>query len=174
MLARLNDVARLASITAVLLLMSGGGGVAAGQDAAPGAEQPPVSADRIQEALQRPALKIPPVPLDTTPIFRSKVEGEWPLETPLQVIRRELAEEAHGRRPGVAGTAGGAAPLMSVDLLEIAASVRNALQQSRRQHAEAEARQMVQEELDEFCRVHDCSATGGVGVAVAEGVIPAK
>jgi hypothetical protein len=53
---------------AVLMLL-------AGQDSAPPAPPPPdipVSVQNIREALQRPALRIPP-PVDFTPVFRATI-----------------------------------------------------------------------------------------------------
>jgi hypothetical protein len=89
---------------------------------------------------------MPPPPLT----FRSEVTVK--LETPLDVIRRELQEEARVRwRPPV--TKG----LAEVDVLPALVGLVNKIKTIRRQHAEAEARTMVEQELAEFCSTHDCS-----------------
>lgn len=74
------------------------------------------------------------------------------LETPLDVIRRELQEEAkvRFRTPVTRG-------LAEVDVLPALVGLVNKIKTIRRQHAEAEARTMVARELAEFCLTHDCS-----------------
>jgi len=124
-----------------------------GQEAASGEQAiqagEPVSADRIRNGLRRPELQIPllpPPPLT----FRSEVLVT--LETPLDVIRRELQAEAkvHFRTPVTKG-------LAEVDVLPALVGLVNKIKAIRRQHAEAEARTMVERELAEFCLTHDCS-----------------
>jgi hypothetical protein len=108
-----------------------------------------VSADRIRDGLRRPALQLPELP--PPPVtFRSGVEVK--LETPLDVIRRELQEAArvHFRTPVTRG-------LAEVDVLPALVGLVNKIKAIRRQHAEAEARTMVEQELAEFCSTHDCS-----------------
>lgn len=126
------------------------GSPVAGQepDATPASQDAVVSADRIVEGLRRPELQIPPIPQEV-PTFRSGVTGK--LETPLDVIRRELQEEAH-LHPWQGGhyTAG-------VDLLPAVMSLVTKIKTIRYQHAEADARQMVKQELAAFCEEHDCS-----------------
>jgi hypothetical protein len=122
------------------------------QDGSPGQKpeaDDPVSTDRIRDGLRRPGLQIPPMP--PPPLtFRSEVTVK--LETPLDVIRRELQEEARVRwRPPV--TKG----LAEVDVLPALVGLVNKIKTIRRQHAEAEARTMVEQELAEFCSTHDCS-----------------
>lgn len=129
-------------------------GVLSGQAQEPSSEQAtksgePVSADRIRDGLRRPELQIPPLP--PPPLtFRSEVQVT--LETPLDVIRRELQEEAkvHFRTPVTKG-------LAEVDVLPALVGLVNKIKAIRRQHAEAEARTMVEQELAEFCSTHDCS-----------------
>lgn len=124
------------------------------QAAAPGAETPVVSPDHVSDGLRRPELFIPPVDIQE-PTFRSGVTEK--LETPLDAIRRELQEEARLRpwersdyhyQPGV---------IAQVDVMPALYSLVAKIKSIRREHAEAEARQMVQEELDAFCAQHDCT-----------------
>ena len=104
----------------------------------------PVSVESVREGLQRPqVLKIRPV--EITPIFRAKVDVDLPLETPLEAIRRELAESS-----GYSGRGG-------IDILALGMSLVRKIQDVRRAHAEANARREVQEALAAFCATHDCS-----------------
>lgn len=138
---------------------------AGGQDPpAPAAAAPSVvSADHISEGLKRPELQIPDVAVQQ-PTFRSGVTEK--LETPLDVIRRELREEAH-LHPWQGGryTPG-------IDVLPALMSLVTKLKTIRREHAEAEARQMVQAELAEFCEQHDCSQAAEL--PLDEGIIAPK
>jgi len=111
-----------------------------------------VSPDHVSEGLRKPELFIPPTALQE-PTFRSGVTEK--LETPLDVIRRELREEAKLRpwenaryTPGV---------IYQVDVMPAIYSLVAKIKAIRREHAEAEARQMVQEELAAFCATHDCA-----------------
>lgn len=119
--------------------------------------------------MRRPELQIPPVPLDM-PTFRSEVTGK--LETPLDVVRRELREEA-GLPPwrgGLARTPVNCDSCVAqVDVLPALVGLVRKFKAIRREHAEAEARQMVRRELAEFCSTHDCSQV--VQEPLAEGVI---
>ena len=111
-----------------------------------------VSAERIQEGLRRPALEIPPLP---PPPLTFRAEVLVTLETPLDVIRRELKEEANVTwRPPVAGTEN---QLVRMDLLPALVGFVNKVKAIRRERAEADARRMVQQELAAFCKTHDCS-----------------
>jgi hypothetical protein len=131
-------------------------------------DTPPVDPEHVSEGLQRPALDIPPLPpAADTPRFKTSTEGQWPVETPLQVIRRELAE-AHTSRP--APVAGITPPLVSVDVLPAILSAIQKVKDARHAHAEADARQMVDEDLQAFCAVHDCDQQPG---SASEGVIVA-
>jgi hypothetical protein len=116
--------------------------------------QDPVSTDRIREGLRRPELQLPPLPLPP-PTFRAEVIEK--LETPLDVIRRELATEARGSMPTLPAPVGVAVPLVSFDVLPAIVGLVNKIKQIRREHAEAEARRMVREELAAFCKTHDCT-----------------
>jgi hypothetical protein len=126
------------------------------QDRAPSA----ISVDHISEGLKRPELQIPDVAVQQ-PTFRSGVTEK--LETPLDVIRRELREEAH-LHPWQGGryTPG-------IDVLPALMSLVTKIKTIRREHAEADARQMVQEELAEFCEQHDCSQAAEL--PLEEGII---
>jgi hypothetical protein len=146
-------VARIPLLIVVVLVLMGPGSLS-GQAQQPASGQSPkadepVSADRIREGLRRPELQIPPLP--PPPLtFRSEVQVT--LETPLDVVRRELQEEAkvHFRTPVTKG-------LAEVDVLPALVGLVNKIKTIRRQHAEAEARTMVERELAEFCSTHDCS-----------------
>jgi hypothetical protein len=130
---------------------------------------PVVSAERISEALQRSTIEVAPLPAaETMPTFKVKVESDWPLETPLEAIRRELSTDVQRTRPFVPGTAGGTPPLVTVDLLAVYGSIRKSIQQARRAHAEREARQYVVDDLAAFCAINDCSRPDDVAI---EGVI---
>lgn len=122
------------------------------QDRAPAPVTTVVSPDHVSEGLRRPELFIPPAEVQE-PTFRSAVTGK--LETPLDVIRRELQEEARLHpwesahyQPGV---------IYQVDVLPALISLVKNIKRIRYEHAEEEARQMVQEELAAFCAQHDCA-----------------
>ena len=141
-----------------------------GQDADAVSRSSVVSADHVSEGLKRPELQIPPVPFQQ-PTFRSGVTEK--LETPLDVIRRELREEAHHHpyRGGLYSWDAwpGGRPPQGVDVIPALMSLVTHIKTIRREHAEAEARQMVQEELSEFCAQHDC--TQAAELPIEEGVI---
>jgi len=164
--ARLKDVVghglRLTLAAAAAVCMSV---TLAGQEHSPAAasEDTVVSADRIVEGLRRPELQIPPIPQEV-PTFRSGVTGK--LETPLDVIRRELQEEAH-LHPWQGGHY-----TQGIDLLPAVMSLVTKIRTIRYEHAEAEARQMVKQELAEFCAEHDCSQAADV--LPPEGLIAPK
>jgi hypothetical protein len=143
-----------------------------GQSSAPAVSNGPV------EGLKGSLFKIPPMPpVEATPTFKLRVEGQWPLETPLEAIRRELGADTKRMRPLVPGTAGGAPPLVTVDLLAVYGSIKKSIQQARHEHAEREARQFVAEDLAPFCAINDCShrdeaVTEGVIIAPSSAVSP--
>ena len=157
-------MARLALlIIIVLALMWAGALVGRAQEPSSGHASPdePVSTDRIRDRLRRPELQIPPLP--PPPLtFRSEVSVK--LETPLDVIRRELREEA-GLRLRTPATQG----LVEIDVLPALVGLVNKIKTIRREHAEANARRMVEQELAEFCSTHDCSDFERE--PIAEGVI---
>lgn len=139
-------------------------GAAMGQDRPTATQGAVVSADHVRDGLRRPELIIPPVALQE-PTFRSGVTER--LETPLDVIRRELREEARLHpwenahyTPGV---------IYQVDVLPALVSLVTKIKRIRYEHAEAEARQMVQEELAAFCAQHDCSQAADL--PIDEGII---
>lgn len=138
-----------------------------GQSSASGSGEP------VRDGLSVPTLKIPPLPAleQATPTFKLKVESDWPLETPLDAIRRELGADSNRLHPFVPGTAGGAPPLVTVDLLAVYSSIKKSIQQARREHAEREAREFVAADLAAFCAINDCSQRDQVAT---EGVIIAR
>lgn len=115
-----------------------------------------VSAERIHDGLQRPALKIPP-PVEFVPVFRATID-ERLFETPLQGMRRELAEDS-----GYRGKAG-------VDVLALAMGVVKSIKGAYRAYSEARIRKEVQEALDAFCAEHDCSVLAD-GPPPMEGIV---
>ena len=115
-----------------------------------------VSVERIHDGLQRPALKIPP-PVEFVPVFRATID-ERLFETPLQGMRRELAEDS-----GYRGRAG-------VDVLALAMGVVKSIKGAYRAHSEARIRKEVQEALDAFCAEHDCSVLAD-GPPPIEGIV---
>ena len=130
----------------------------AGQDSAPAAPPPPdvpVSVERIREALQHPALKIPPV--DPTPVFRATIVDKV-LDTPLQAMRRELAESS-----GYSGRGG-------FEIIGAVMGIVRSIKAAHRAHEEAAIRKEVQAALDEFCTAHDCSVLSD-GPPPIEGVV---
>jgi hypothetical protein len=122
---------------------------------APPAE-PPISVERVREGLQRPALTIPP--LEILPVFRGSVVVDLPLDTPLEAMRRELAEDS-----GYSGRRG-------VDVLGAVMGIVKRVKAARRAHAEAEIRKEVQAQLNAFCAEHNCAALED-GPPPIEGVI---
>jgi hypothetical protein len=137
-----------------LVLLIGCAVACAGQDAPDaGPSEPPVSLKRIQERLKRPAvLQLPP---ERTPDFRATVtETFTPPETVLEALRRELSGDITAKRiaPGTISP-----PLISVDLLQVAALVQRRLSGALRARAERKARAEVAAVLAEFCAQHDCS-----------------
>jgi hypothetical protein len=145
---------------------------AGGQEQGAAGASPAVSADHVTEGLRRPELVIPQVPIQE-PTFRSGVTGK--LETPLDVIRRELREEAKLRpwQGGyyMPGQSTGSTPglIAQVDVWPALMSLVTRIKTIRREHAEADARQMVQEELSAFCAQHDCSEAAAL--PIDEGII---
>jgi hypothetical protein len=126
--------------------------------AAPGpAEQSPaelpVSIERIQKRLQRPAAL--QMPSERRGDFRAEVTEVFTTpETGLEALRRELSRDVTSKRiaPGTI-----APPLISVDLLQIATLVKRQLSGALRARAERNARSTVEAVLREFCAQHDCS-----------------
>ena len=105
-----------------------------------------VSTDRVRDGLRRPELQIPLLP---PPPVTFRIEVEEKLETPLDVIRRELQQEANARWRIPTRT--------GLDLMPALVGLVTKIKDIRRQHAEADARTMVQAELAQFCSTHDCS-----------------
>jgi hypothetical protein len=132
------------------------------QTAAPAAEPPPVSLDRIRAGLERDAtLRIPD--LTDVAYFRAAIEEPLVFDTVLQAMRRDLA-----RWPGTAITAPSALPMSrtggGIELLGIARGIV-------REISERNARQRVADALREFCAAHDCSTLES-GPPAIEGVLP--
>jgi hypothetical protein len=140
-------------LAAVLLLALP---VGVGAQDAHGDALPSPPPERISQAVHDPpALQIPPVTAPE-PTFHVDVQATPPLETPLDAVRKELAATAGagGRRPTGSG---GATPLAQVDVLPAIYAAIHAYGAMRREHAEADARRQVVEDLARFCAVHDCS-----------------
>ena len=121
----------------------------------------PVALERIRQALTQPqqSLRIPPPPASPTssapPTFRVTVEGV-PLETPLDVVRRELAaqpfpDQADIPLAGIRRTSGG------TDVLPAIMGAVHKVQRARYQAAERRIHREVSEELEALCQVNDCS-----------------
>jgi hypothetical protein len=113
----------------------------------------PVSVERIQERLKRPVLL--QMPAERKADFRATVTEEFTRpETVLEALRRELAGDVSPKRiaPGTISP-----PLVSVDLLQIAALVKRRLSGALRARAERNARAEVEAVLRDFCAQHDCS-----------------
>jgi hypothetical protein len=130
----------------------------------------PVGAQPPDDSRPQP-LKIPALPAleDPTPTFRIKIEPDWPIETPLQVIRRELGEEASGPRARHSGVDGMTTPLVSVDVMPMIMSAIASMKAAHHAHLEADAEQRVEAELADFCTVNNCTTLipAGEGVVVA-------
>ena len=113
----------------------------------------PVSVERIQERLKRPAvLQLPP---QRQPDFRATVTEEFtPPGTVLEALRRELADDFTPKRiaPGTIAPA-----LVSVDLLQVVTHVKRQLSAALRARAERNAAAEVAAVLAEFRAEHDCS-----------------
>ena len=139
-----------------------------------GADQSPepAPASPPAEAARRPPLAIPPLPpLAETPTFTVVIEERsFPSETVLEAMRRDLAAQPTFRvGPGIGPT-----PIVGVDLLGLAMTVGERIDQARRARAERGAREEVEAELAAFCATHDCSVVEA-GVSPREGVlIPPK
>jgi hypothetical protein len=121
--------------------------------AEPSPSEPPVSLERIQERLKRPAAL--QLPAEREADFRATVTEDYTRpETLLEAVRRELSGDSPRKRivPGNI-----APPLVTVDLLRIAMSLKQQLSAARRARAERNARSDVEEALAEFCASHDCS-----------------
>ena len=149
---------RIPVVLTLALTLVLGPGVIAAQAQQQGAKDSPVSSNRVSEGLRRPELQLPPLP-EEPPIFHVDVTGK--LETPLDAIRRELREAA-GLPPWKGGTSinppVGVAPVLAqFDVLPALIGLVTKIKTIRREHAEAQARQMVQQELAAFCATHDCS-----------------
>jgi hypothetical protein len=135
---------------------------------APEPEAPPtVSVERIRERLKRPsALQLP---AERQPDFRATVTEEVARpETVLDALRRELSGDITPKKipPGTISP-----PLVSVDLLQIAAQIKRQLSAALRARGERNARQEVAAALAEFCAQHDCSVIEQSQVANPEGVL---
>jgi hypothetical protein len=126
-----------------------------------------VSVERIRERLKRPsALQLP---AERQPDFRATVTEEVARpETVLEALRRELSGDITPKKipPGTISP-----PLVSVDLLQIAAQIKRQLSAALRARGERNARQEVAAALAEFCAQHDCSVIEQSQAANPEGVL---
>lgn len=136
------------------LLMLAAAPAAFAQDAA-ALEPGGVSAERISEGLKRPELDIPPWPVGDIPTFKVKVRGDWPIETNLEFVRRQMAEEAGTAHQIVPG-AGMTPPLVTYDVLPAIMRGIKYIRDVRYAHAVDDARERVAEDLAAFCAEHDC------------------
>jgi hypothetical protein len=150
---------------------------AAVQDPAPPADVPavealPISLDRIRDAVNRPALKIPP-PSESLATFRTSIEDKAPaFESVLEGMRRDLA------RWSGAGSDGPQAPdsnsirgprtrVQGVDVLPIVAALKKKWNEAKADRV----RRDVAEELAAFCKANDCTVLEGGGSTTPEGII---
>ena len=127
----------------------------------------PISVERIRDALQRPELWIPPLPVPSA-TFRSGVEDTLPFESVLDGMRRELALWSGANsiiHPPVSGLPssrlGG-----GVDVLPLLSALANKWQAAKRERA----RDRISRELAAFCAVTDCSILEGEA-SPAEGIL---
>jgi hypothetical protein len=120
---------------------------------APPVNDLPVSTERVKTALQKPTtIRLPPEP--EVAHFRTEViENDWPLETVLEALRRELAADVARKRIIPLGSP----TLASVDLIPLLMKLRDTVKTALRERAERNARREVAEALAEFCSEHDCS-----------------
>lgn len=137
-----------------LALMLAGAVACAGQE--PAEQNPselPVSIDRIEERLNRPAVL--QLPAERKADFRVTVTEEFtPPETVLEALRRELGGDVTPKRipPGTISP-----PLVSVDLLQFVTHLKRQIGGVLRARAERNARDEVAAVLAEFCAEHDGS-----------------
>ena len=107
----------------------------------------PVSVERVRKGLERPeGLKLPNP--DEIAYFRATIEEKLPIDDVLAAMRRDLA-----RWPGTPIVAPASRPVPLVASMDVLPLARAFL----RWRAERRARETVQEALEEFCSVHDCS-----------------
>jgi hypothetical protein len=132
-------------------------------------------ASRIREALQRPALDIPPLPEIATTFRLTIEEKPFPVGSVMDEMWRDIAANPTLPGPGpIPGRAQAPVPLVGVDALPALMGLVNSIRAARRASAERAARKEVQEALAAFCATHDCSVTEP-GVSPSEGiVVPAK
>jgi hypothetical protein len=122
--------------------------------------QLPISLARVRAGLERPPVLRLTVP-DPPPDFRIEIQQRPFIQ---DLIERLDFSSGPMPRGGIyayeqqqrMGTPEIAQPLVMVDALGIASSVRKAVSSARRSHAEAAAREEVQRALAEFCATHEC------------------
>ena len=142
-----------AAAAALSVMAAAGNQAAEPQAPAPDATALPVSVERIGEALQRPALHIPPLP-EPTATFHASVE-DTAFETVLEGMRRELAIwNGAGSVIHPPGAAPGTRIVAGVDVLPLVTKLITKVKTAR-------ARNTVREELAAFCAEHDCSVLEG-------------
>src|SRR5688572_21631752 len=109
------------------------------------AQAPPASTERIREALQRPALEIPPLPEVAATFRATVVERLFPVGTVLEEMWRDIG--ANPTLPGqgpLAGRAQAPVPLVGVDVLPLLTGLWNGIGNARRASAERAAKKEVQ------------------------------
>jgi len=131
------------------------------------AQEAAVSAVRVGEGLQRPALIIPTPQPEPLPTFRVETRGTS-LETALDAMRRDLATNpGWNRHPPPAVFI--SPPLITVDVLPLVYSAARRVGDARRRRQETNARRLVADDLAAFCALYDCLTAEPIeGVIVPE------
>lgn len=128
---------------------------------------PVVSTGRLRDALRGTLLRIPAMPAPETATFHVEIHAPWPVETPLDAVRKELAAAARTNTPRLR-TATGAIPIVQLDAMPAIENAIHRVRAIRREHAEDVARREVADDLAQFCAAHDCSQADEQSI---EGVI---
>ena len=137
----------IAAAAALAVTLAAGSQDPAGQSAGPDGATLPVSIERVREGLERPSVLKLPNPEEMA-YFRATIEEALPIDGVLEAMRRDLA--AWRGYPITAPTSRPAPLAVGIEVLGLARSFL-------KWRAERNARQTVQEALNEFCSTHDCS-----------------
>lgn len=118
----------------------------------------PVSLERIREGLSRPqVLQMPTIEENELLQFRVEVTvNTWKEPTILERLGQELRASVPFSPPA------------GINLLSIAASIKDKIVAARRAQAERSAQRTVLEELAAFCEVNDCRATAAASPNVPD------
>jgi hypothetical protein len=118
------------------------------------------SLEHVRAGIEKPPSKL----TLREPDFRLHVEAARPLQdifaTPPWIVER-----ATQPRYVTAPSPFGSQPLVSVDLLAIAGSVLDGIRSTRRRHAEAAARDEVNQAIKGYC---DAQPNGGAGIQICD------